>query len=397
MVKVLGMLVLALVAGVLLVWVTINAGVLLARHLRHADAAAATARLGIAALWFAGAVAALGAFVLATHLLAHTPAIRGADGATPPNAVADLRQVTLNGRREWITVRGMNRENPVLLFLAGGPGGTQMIAARHALAALEQTFTVVQWDQPGAGKSYLAAGFAPITLGMYIADGLALTRLLCAEYGVSQVLLVGESWGSVLGVYMAAQAPELFSALIGTGQMIAFTETDRIDYRQALALARERGDAATEQQLLANGEPPYFGGQVTMRYAAFLQYLTNEMGHNPAIKNRGYNTLRDMTGEEYGALDSVFFALGLLRTFSDVYQQLAEADLRNGYAALAVPVYVFQGRHDINAPASLVEDYYAMLDAPSKELVWFEHSGHNPWLNEPDAFVREVLRVTQGV
>ena len=82
---------------------------------------------------------------------------------------------------------------------------------------------------------------------------------------------------------------------------------------------------------------------------------------------------------------------GIVNTFNHVCQQLYAIDLRTDYTKLDVPVYFFLGRHDVNAPTALAEQYVQALDAPEKRIVWFEHSGHNPWINEPDKFVREVL------
>lgn len=86
---------------------------------------------------------------------------------------------TINGREEWISVRGNNQKNPVLLFLAGGPGGSQMAAVRHDLSELEKYFVVANWDQPGSGKSYGAINTNDITVDTYIEDGYALTKYLC--------------------------------------------------------------------------------------------------------------------------------------------------------------------------------------------------------------------------
>ena len=105
----------------------------------------------------------------------------------------------------------------------------------------------------------------------------------------------------------------------------------------------------------------------------------------------GYNTLRDLFSSEYGLLDKINFFRGIVYTFNRVYQQLYEIDLRKDYTKLEVPVYFFLGRHDVNAPTVLAEEYSEVLDAPDKKIVWFEHSGHSPWINESTKFVKEVL------
>jgi pimeloyl-ACP methyl ester carboxylesterase len=117
------------------------------------------------------------------------------------------------------------------------------------------------------------------------------------------------------------------------------------------------------------------------------------MAQNPAIQNSGFNTFRDLFSNEYGIIDKINYLRGIVNTFNHVYPQLYEIDLRTDYTNLNVPVYFFLGRHDINAPTSLVEEYFEVLNAPKKEIVWFERSGHNPWINESSLFVQELLYV----
>ena len=281
-------------------------------------------------------------------------------------------------------------QNAPSCSLAGGPGGTQMAAVRHELAELEKHFVVVNWDQPGSGKSYYSEKTENITAQTYIQDGHALTEYLKDSFSQEKMYLMGESWGSALGIFLAYKHPESYHAFIGTGQMVDFAETERLDYAKALEIAQSKGDTAVINRLEANGKPPYYGKDVTWKSAAYLNYLGAYMAANPKISNPGYNTLRDVASSEYGLLDKISFFRGIVSTYNHVYQQLYTIDLRKDYAELDVPVYFFLGRHDVNAPVSLVEEYVQVLDAPNKKI-WFENSGHSPWINEPEKFVREVL------
>ena len=322
---------------------------------------------------------------------AFTPHITDEHGNTPANSIAELRRIELNGRAQWISVRGWDTNKPVLLFLAGGPGGTQMGAVRHELAELEKHFVVVGWDQPGSGKSYYAEKTRNITVDTYVEDGHALTEYLKERFSREKIYLVGESWGSALGIFLAHKYPESYHALIGTAQMVDFAETERLDYAKAMELAKSKGDTAIVARLTKNGSPPYYGKDVTRKSAVYLNYLSAHMTGNPDIHNPGYNTFRDIGSSEYGLLDKINFFLGILNTYGHVYQQLYTTDLRRDYATLEIPVYFFLGRHDVNAPPALAEEYERRLMAPDKKIVWFEHSGHSPWINERDKFMREVL------
>jgi pimeloyl-ACP methyl ester carboxylesterase len=329
--------------------------------------------------------------VTVSQFTASTPRIVDENGNTPENSIAELIKLELNGRKQWISLRGWDKNAPVLLFLAGGPGGTQMAAVRHELAELEKHFVVVNWDQPGSGKSYYAERIKNITAQTYIEDGHALTEYLKERFSQQKIYLMGESWGSALGIFLAYEYPESYHAFIGTGQMIDFAETERMDYAKAMEIAQANGDTALVKRLKANGEPPYYGNNVTMKSAVYLNYLSAYMAKNPEIHNPGYNTFRDIGSSEYGLLDKINFFRGIVNTFNHVYQQLYTIDMRTDYTKLEVPVYFFLGRHDVNAPTMLVEEYMQVLDAPDKKIIWFEHSGHSPWINEPEKFVEEVL------
>ena len=199
------------------------------------------------------------------------------------------------------------------------------------------------------------------------------------------------SLSSALGIFLVSQYPQSYNALIGTGQMIDFAETERMDYAKAMEIAGKNGDTALVKQLRANGKPPYYGKNVTWKSAVYLNYLSTYMASNPEIHYPGYNTLRDIGSTEYGLLDKINFFRGVISTFNDVYPQLYGFDMRTDYIKLDVPVYFFLGRYDVNAPTVLVEEYEKILDAPDKRIVWFEHSGHSPWINERDQFVKEVV------
>lgn len=344
--------------------------------------------LCLACVWASLAVS----IVFISQMTAKTPHIKNENGATPENSISELISVELNGRKEWISIRGWDKTKPVLLFLAGGPGGSQLAALRYEQGELEKHFVVVGWDQPGSGKSYGAVKTEDLTVETYIEDGLALTAYLKERFAKEQIYLMGESWGSALGIFMAGRDPDSFAGFIGTGQMVAFLETEKIDYETALSMAEELGDTKTVQKLLDNGPPPYYGKDVTFKSAVYLNYLSAAMMQNPDIQNAGYETLRDIFSPEYGIMDKINFVRGVVTNFNRVYPLLYPIDLRRDYSVLNVPVYFFIGRHDLNAPTELAEEYFEALTAPKKELVFFEHSGHSPWINEGDIFAKETVR-----
>ena len=348
----------------------------------HRPATAATVSLRISLL--TGALLAL--MVALSQVTAFTPAVKG------PDPIAELRPITVNGRAEWLSLRGQDRSKPVLLFLSGGPGGSQLVTARHCFADLERDYVVVTWEQPGAAKSYSAISPEDITLDTYLSDGAAVTDLLRSEFGQDRIYLMGESWGSALGLMMARDHPEHYRAFIGTGQMVDFLETDRIDYQTALDDARASGNQKLVGQLEKQGPPPYESG-TALKTAAFLSPLNGLSARSGQLHSAVFSTMDGVYGVEYGLLDKVRFFWGLLRVLDTFYADLYPIDLRQSAAEQQIPIHIFHGRYDYNAPAGLAEDYYARLSAPSKSLVYFEHSAHNPWQTENELFNDEVRRV----
>lgn len=365
--------------------------------LAAADLALLVVSFSLKPAWKGITVSITGIFVVgvlavsASQAFAMTPPILGADGNPLPGSIATLETVTLNGSRQWISIRGQDTTKPVLLFLAGGPGGSQLATERFALGGLEKHFVVVNWEQPGAGKSFDAVDRSSLTPDRYIEDAHSLVVLLKERFEQEKVYLLGESWGSALGIMLVQRYPEDFQAFIGTGQMVAFLETDLMCYQFALDWARERGDTDKVETLTQQGPPPYYGPGTALKEAAYLMDTFNYMNANPAIADNGFSTWRDLAAPEYGLYDKLSWFRGVLETLDVVYPQLWEVDFRQQATRLQVPVYFLIGRHDINAPTIFVEQYYAVLEAPHKEIVWFEHSGHTPWVSESDRFVQVMV------
>lgn len=312
-------------------------------------------------------------------------------------AVADIKYVEINESTQSFSIRGEDLTNPIILFLSGGPGGAQIPTTRKFLHGLEDTYTVVNWDQPGTSKSYDAIyreeEHTPET---YIKDAHELTKYLKKEYNQEKIYLMGESWGTYISVELATRYPEDYYAVINTGQMVDFVETEISCYEFALELAEEEQDQKLIDRLKELGIPPYTGDSVGLKMNTYLNRLYQWMETHPDTYHPSWSTFELLISPEYSIWNSINIARGLLKTFSKIYPMLYGIDLRETHTTFEVPLYIFQGKYDVNAPTSLAEDYMNTIEAPDKEIVIFEHSGHNPWINEFELFTKEVkLRFTQ--
>jgi pimeloyl-ACP methyl ester carboxylesterase len=336
--------------------------------------------------------------IFASQLFASTPPILDTNGKPMPNSIAVMEKIKLGDAEEWITIRGKDARNPVLLFLAGGPGGSQLVIEQRALPELEDRFVVVNWDQPGAGKSFGAIDHSKLTPDRYITDAQELVLKLRQRFGKEKIYLSGQSWGSALGIMVVQRYPELFHAFIGTGQEVAFLENESIRYDLALRLAQERGDMQQVEKLKQQGTPPYYGNDVMPKMLTYLNDLNKYRNdrQNLAIAKPKFDiVLEHITSSEYGLYDKVnlFLSRGELETVGVVFPQLWDVDFRKQATHLNVPIYFLVGRHDGTTSPKLTEEYFNLLTAPHKELIWFEHSGHGSWVNEPAKFVDVMLKI----
>ena len=322
---------------------------------------------------------AVSAFFIARP--ATTAPILDADGEVLAGSVAELTTVTIGGHDQVMMIRGRSIDNPVLLYLTGGPGGTDLGAMR-ADVGLEQSFVVVTWDQRGAGKSYPAIDpTETLTLDQMVSDTIEVTDHLRERFGEDRIYLVGQSWGSTLGALAAQQRPDLYHAFVGVGQMVSQRVTDVMFWEDALSWAERIGEEGLAESLRANGPPPYDN---LNHYAPVVSYEhdwnsypefdpANEM---PAI----------LFVPEYTMMDRLNAFRGFLDTNGTLYPQLQGLDFRTDIAELDVPYYMVLGEHEARGRAVLAEEWYEMLDAPSKQRVIFDGGGHRAHFDRPALF-----------
>ena len=310
--------------------------------------------------------------IIASQVFAATPLIMDANGEPLPNSIATLEKVNLNGSEQWITIRGQDMNNPILLNLGmGGPGGGGF-ATRSLFEPLEKDFVVVSWDEPGTGKSYNAVPFSTLNKKRFVEDAHALTLYLRERFNQEKIYVYGVSWTSILGVWLVQEYPELYYAYIGNGQMVNVIRDDGMGYELALNYSVERGDVKMVETLQRNGPPPYTGEDMLDKYVTYLDVLNDYM-HSPH-----YTVIVPIVpfvAPEYGLVDKINHTRGLIQSFEVVYPQLQDVDFTTQAAKLDVPVYIFVGRDDVNAMSSLVEEYFNILEAPHKELIWL-NGGH---------------------
>jgi pimeloyl-ACP methyl ester carboxylesterase len=365
------------------------AGAGVARHLRPArDAQERPHGWALRARQVFAVIAAVGlaGFTVLLARPASTAVIVDATGDPVPGSIAELSALDVNGHELHVMIRGHSVDNPVLLFLAGGPGGSEIGAMRNHLPELEEHFTVVTWDQRGTGKSYDELDPASnLTLDGAVADAVAVTNQLRDRFGQDRIYLLGQSWGSTLGVLAVQQRPDLYKAFIGTGQMVSQLATDTIFYNDTLDWARASGDSALVDELSAIGPPPY---QRMLDYETALASEHEVYPYDHSANSEGEGGFSEnFIVSEYTLIDQVHLLGAFIDTFSVLYPQLQDIDFRQTATDFEIPMFFVQGAHEADGRADVFGDWYPTINAPTKDLTVLDTSGHRPLWEQPSEFV----------
>lgn len=300
--------------------------------------------------------------------------------AAPAQAVREQGYVPINGIEQWITVTGAACGNPVILFIHGGPGNALSPYADAIYAGWERHYTLVQWDQRGAGMTYAKqrpTDDVPLTVEQMRDDGIAVARYLRQHLGKDKVILMGSSWGSILGVHMAKARPDLFHAYIGTAQLVNARDNEAGMYRQVLALAQAAGDTPTVDKLAALGAPPWtdprnFGilRRFDRKYEGLATDAPPEHWWQPAPFYATPQALADAgAADDYSYLQ--FIGLRGDGMFSGV--NLPALGTR-----FDLPVFFIMGEADLLTSPAIARTYFDSITAPVKSFTLVKRAGHDP-------------------
>ncbi|WP_431263347.1 alpha/beta fold hydrolase [Roseateles chitinivorans] len=301
----------------------------------------------------------------------------------------------IGGIPQWLTIRGDDCANPVVLIVHGGPGNPNTPFADRLFGAWSRTVTVVQWDQRGAGKTFAATRPAEgeaLTMAQLSQDGVEVARYAAQRLGKRKVILMGGSWGSALAVHMAMAAPELFQAYVGTAQLVDYYADTAASYASTIALAKAADDADSVGKLQKIGPPPWkdpraFGvlRRVTRKYeaqgsdAAPKGWFTFGPGYDTPDYEAAYEA-----GEDYSFLNFVGLAGDGMGP---------RIDLRKLGVRFAMPVYLLQGEQDLVTPPQISRAYFDEIVAPKKVFIPLARTGHDPNRTMVDAQYEVLQRV----
>lgn len=330
---------------------------------------------------------------------AHTPAIKDANGKVKANAIAVMEKVQIGGMDQWIVIRGHNVNNPLLLFLAGGPGSADWTAIRKFAPQLEEHFTLVHWAPRGAIKTFNTNPTPPgtMTLGHILADLHQLVLQITKRFGQPKLFVAGQSIGSMYGILFAQKHPELVHAHIGINQVVDRAAEELIGYAFTLEHARKTGNQRVVADLERLGAPVggcYENIQGTLLQRRHLSTM-GMVSHNPKRIMEWQKSL--IFGTELSWGDRLKLMKGIMWSMEQLWPELCTHNYFKQIPELKVPVFLVLGKHDhiVNTPLAL--QWLEQLKAPQKEAFVFEHSGHIACYEEPELFARILIEKVRPV
>lgn len=304
--------------------------------------------------------------------------------------VIQKKFVMLGGEPQYVEIHGASKDNPVLLFLHGGPGWPQTPHLRYFNAPLWQHMTVVAWEESGCGQSYMNhAEPEKLSLDQIVKDAHELTLILKKQFGKQKIYLAGFSWGSIPGLLLAAKYPEDYAAYFGITQVIDLNKSITVSRQWIRKQATAQKDTATLLTLaqLNKGDTALCKRPMD----CFLtQYgLLNKYGGALYSKDREEAIAK--AENYYSDYKKYDWYKAFLYSAYRLEKDLFNTDL-SGITKLKIPVYFILGRHDWNLPTSITVSYAQKLSAPVKKLIWMEHSGHEPSSEEPNRFNQIMIQ-----
>jgi pimeloyl-ACP methyl ester carboxylesterase len=314
---------------------------------------------------------------------------------TAPSGIDQMEIAEIGGIRQALYFRGQNVENPIILILHGGPGFPLMPFLHEFQYDWEHDFTVVHWDQRNAGKTYFAndpkAVSGTIEPQRVVQDAHEVTQYIKQKLNKDKIVIMGHSWGSVLGTMLVQAYPEDYIAYIGVGQAVNMRDTIRVGYEKTLEAARAAGKQRDVAALEALAPCPPPGGynetyqKKVLEFQKYLEKYDMGMGGNGLI-------IPLLTTPYYSLSDLRFVLLTDKSIQGDLMRYLVEDfDVTDFGLSYNVPVYYIMGENDYQTPCPLAEELYAKISAPDKAFFSITDAGHMSMTDNKDEFTRVLL------
>ncbi|MBD5478774.1 MAG: alpha/beta hydrolase [Lachnospiraceae bacterium] len=305
---------------------------------------------------------------------------------TPKGGINESMYVEINGTQQWISIYGEDINNPVLLYLHGGPGSSTSAYDYAFTRQWADVYTVVTWDQRNCGKSYeKSQNDTALTYELMMSDGLEMTKFLIDYLDKEKITILGHSWGTYYGCNLVLAYPQYYDCYIGTGQLVDMYQNE-VAFKE---IAREWvGDDEEGLELLASITP----GHYTEEYFRARNLLMQKYGYDMLRDGTDYNVLAAEIFNPYYSLPDW---VKLLNSDASVYTDFLMSDEFNKFSLLGkteyeVPYYNINGDCDYQTNYVQAQEYFDEIDTPYKRLYMMEDTTHGLLESKSEAF-SEIL------
>ncbi|MBU3878504.1 alpha/beta hydrolase [Faecalicatena sp. AGMB00832] len=292
--------------------------------------------------------------------------------------INEQKKIMINGVQQFVSIRAEVKDTPLLLYLHGGPGDAALPLVMKYNKELEKYFTVVIWEQRGAGKSYYKFD-GEITINIFLQDLHTLIKYLLARFCQNALFLAGHSWGSVLGLSFIQSHPELVRTYIGCGQVVNMKKSSKTAYDYALMHADKKDLKRLEKIDFSYSSEKWLDDLlfVTRQVVKHKGSLYGRTNYNNLVKPfllSKYYTIPDLLRRQKGSLQAIQY----------LWQELMEINFES-QTKYEVPIIFVEGRYDSHVSSALVKSYFDQLET-EKKFFWFEKSCHFPQWSESERF-----------
>lgn len=299
--------------------------------------------------------------------------------------------VKINGIDQYLYHKGASYDNPVILYLHGGPGTAESIILDSFQKKWEEIFTIIHWDQRGAGKTLMKNPDKYPTIDLMLQDLFEIVQYLKEKYSKKKVIIFGHSWGTILGSIFIKRHPEDVEYYIGCGQVVSIDEGEEALYNKVKELAIQAYDKKTLKILddlknfLQDKSYNEFLGKFIKLNKIAVKYKL--------IDNNILLMLRSAIKSPIFRISDVFSLMKANKANKKTLEFVFNFDLRSEITKYEVPVYYVLGENDWQVPTIIAKKYFQAIDAPYKKIVLVPNAMHNAMIEQPELFFNELCAI----
>lgn len=294
--------------------------------------------------------------------------------------------IEINKIKQYLLHSGKDKNNELMLFLHGGPGSVESIFAYMMQKKWEEFYTVVHWDQRGSGKTLSKNKNKKDYPNMDILmdDLLKIVNYLRKKYNKDKIVILGYSWGSVLGTNFVKKYPNLVSYYIGVGQVVDMYKNEKLAYQKIVKAAKEKNNKRDLKKLLAFGEYPEKTYTKSMK-KKFMKLNVMQQKYKIAVV-ANFSTIKSFLKSPIFKFSDIVSLIKGLYSNQKLMEYLISYNLKNSSLEYKVPIYYILGKNDWQVPSSIGIEYFKSIIAKEKKLYIINNCAHRPMLEQKKKF-----------